>query len=390
MHILALSESDPCSTGEAQVSRGNCHQSFSETNLSSSIDHAFAINGRFFSQSVTGVQRYAREIVSQIDGLLHETGARAQLLLPPAVTTTPVLTSIEPRRLGNVSGHLWEQIALPARVHVPLLNLCNTGPLSESRQIVCMHDTNVFDAAGSYNPAFRALYRLLLPGLVRRAAVITSVSHFSARKLAQRLGLAPQSIAIMYNGHEHVFRWNAAASSLAERLSGIRPFVLLLGSRARHKNAEFILRQAETLDAMGVDLVVAGGSAAIFAGTELVDARNIHRLGFVKDDDLAWLYTHALCLAFPSRSEGFGLPLVEAMTLGCPVIASNQSCIPEICADAALLADPDDAPAWQAHFRNLIASPQLRADLRGRGLERARVFSWHDSAQAYLDLLSRM
>jgi len=351
---------------------------------------AFTINGRFYAQPVTGVQRYAREIVTELDGLLSRQGTRARMILPPAAAPPPVLAAIRPRRAGGAAGHLWEQAVLPFRLQAPLLNLCNTGPLSMRRQVVCMHDTNVFDEPESYSPAFRALYRVLLPGLVKRGAVITSVSHFSARQLAQRLGIAPQAITIMYNGREHVFRWNAAASGLPARLSGIRPFVLLLGSRARHKNAAFILRQAEALDALGIDLIVAGGSAAIFSRTESVRASNIRGLGFVTDDDLAWLYAHALCLAFPSRSEGFGLPLLEAMTLGCPVVASDQSCLPEICGEAGLLAGPDDAPAWQTHFRNLIASPDLRADLRGRGLERAKAFSWRDSAQGYLDLLRRL
>lgn len=351
---------------------------------------AFAINGRFYAQPVTGVQRYAREIVSELDGLLSRQGARARVILPPAVAALPAFATIEPCRAGRASGHLWEQAILPIRAGAPLLNLCNTGPLSLRRQIVCMHDTNVFDEPSSYSPSFRALYRVLLPGLAKRGAVITSVSRFSAHQLAQRLGIAPHSITVMYNGHEHVFRWNAAASDLSARLRGVRPFVLLLGSRARHKNVAFILRQAEALDALGIDLIVAGGYAAIFSPTESVRARNIHSLGFVTDDDLAWLYAHALCLAFPSRSEGFGLPLLEAMTLGCPVIAANQSCLPEICGDAALLAGPDDAPAWLAHVRTLVASPDLRAELRGRGLERAKAFSWRNAAQSYLDLLQRL
>lgn len=350
---------------------------------------AFAINGRFYAQPVTGVQRYAREVVSEIDRLLSHQGAQARMILPPTVAP-PAFAAIQPSRAGGASGHLWEQTILPIRSERPLLNLCNTGPLAARRQIVCMHDTNVFDEPGSYSPAFRALYRVLLPGLAKRGAAVTSVSHFSARQLARHLGISPQAITVMYNGREHVFRWNAAASGLPARLSGLRPFVLLLGSRARHKNAAFILRQAEALDALGIDLVVAGGSAAIFSRTETVSARNIHGLGFVTDDDLAWLYAHALCLAFPSRSEGFGVPLLEAMTLGCPVIASDQSCLPEICGGAALLANPDDAPAWQAHFRNLVASPELRADLRGRGLERAKAFSWREAAQGYLDLLRRL
>ena len=350
---------------------------------------AFAINGRFYAQPVTGVQRYAREVVSEIDRLLSHQGAQARMILPPTVAP-PAFAAIQPSRAGGASGHLWEQAILPIRAERPLLNLCNTGPLAARRQIVCMHDTNVFDEPGSYSPAFRALYRVLLPGLAKRGAAVTSVSHFSARQLARHLGIPPQAITVMYNGREHVFRWNAAASGLPARLSGLRPFVLLLGSRARHKNAAFILRLAEALDGLGIDLVVAGGSALIFSPTETVSARNIHGLGFVTDDDLAWLYAHALCLAFPSRSEGFGLPLLEAMTLGCPVVASDQSCLPEICGEAALLANPDDAPAWQAHFRNLVASPELRADLRGRGLERAKAFSWREAAQGYLDLLRRL
>lgn len=348
---------------------------------------AFAINGRFYAQPVTGVQRYAREIVSVLDGLLDDRAARVRLILPPAATTVPALSAIRTCHAEGASGHLWEQAILPLRTDAPLLNLCNTGPVSLRRQIVCMHDTNVFDAPGSYSPTFRALYRVLLPSLVKRGAMITSVSHFSAGQLAQRLGIAPRAITVMHNGHEHVYRWSAARSDLPACLDGIRPFVLLLGSRARHKNAAFILRQAAALDALGIDLVVAGGSAAIFSPTESVRASNIHGLGFVTDDDLAWLYAHALCLAFPSRSEGFGLPVLEAMALGCPVVASDQSCLPEICGAAALLAGPDDAPTWQAHFRNLVTSPALRADLRGRGLERAKAFSWHNAAQGYLALL---
>ncbi|MCJ2012617.1 glycosyltransferase family 4 protein [Methylobacterium sp. J-076] len=351
---------------------------------------AFAINGRFYGQSVTGVQRYGREILSEVDRILQERGQTAEILVPASVTALPAFGAITARRVPGASGHAWEQAILPARAGRPLLNLCNTAPLAVGRQIVCMHDTNVFDEPTSYSLAFRLLYRGLFPALARRAAAITSVSRFSASRLGECLGVPARGITVAPNGHEHVFRWDAAASTLGERLSGIRPFVLLLGSRARHKNVGFVLRQAGALDALGVDLVVAGGSAEIFAQTESVVAANIHQLGFVSDDDLAWLYGHALCLAFPSRSEGFGIPIVEAMALGCPVVASDRSCLPEICGDAALLAGPDDAPAWLAHVRTLATSPTLGDELRARGTERVKAFSWKSSAQTYLDLLGKI
>lgn len=352
----------------------------------------FAINGRFYGQAVTGVQRYAREVVAEIDVALVARGAWARLLTPASVELTPNFAAIEVLRADGSAGHVWEQLVLPLRADTPLLNLCNAAPVSLRRQIVCIHDANVFDAPNSYSRAFRAAYRLLLPLLARRSAAISSVSHFSAERLARHTGIDPNSIAVIPNGHEHVFRWNAAASRLPVRSDGLgrRPFVFLLGSRAEHKNASFILRQASALDALGLDLVVAGGTAEIFLHTQSIRAPNIRQLGFVTDDDLAWLYGHALCLAFPSRSEGFGLPLVEAMALGCPIVSSSASCMPEICGDAAMLADPDDPAQWQAHLRTLTASADLRSELKERGLARAKAYSWRRSAQAYLDLIARL
>ncbi len=353
----------------------------------SAVGKPLAINGRFYGQPVTGVQRYAREIILEMDGLLRDQGRRGSLILPKGATADPALSFLDPVGTGGVSGHLWEQTILPFRRKAALLNLCNTGPVAVRRQIVCMHDTNVFDEPGSYSRAFRLVYRILMPILARRAALITSVSQASAERLSHHLGIPAGRIPVVPNGHEHAFRWNATASGLGTRLQGIRPFVLLLGSQAKHKNAAFILRQASALDAMDVDLVVAGGSAQIFSQLQTVDAPNIHRLGYVTDDDLAWLYTHALCLAFPSLSEGFGIPLVEAMALGCPIVSSDRSCLPEICGDAALLADPRDEAAWITCFRRLTSQPALREDLRGRGHERVNRFSWRASAKTYLDLL---
>ena len=110
-------------------------------------------------------------------------------------------------------------------------------------------------------------------------------------------------------------------------------------------------------------------------------------LGFVTDDDLAALYQNALCFAFPSLTEGFGLPALEAMALGCPVIASNCASMPEVCGSAALYADPKSPRAWLDQIKRLHADRDLAASLRAEGCRQATRFSWTKSAQLYLNLI---
>lgn len=346
----------------------------------------FAINGRFFGQPVTGVQRYAREVVRALDGLLAGRGRRATLVVPRASPPLPSLPAMDVRRTGAVSGHAWEQLVLPARWHGPLVNLCNTAPLVRSAQVVCIHDANVFQMPESYGWRFRALYRAMQPLLARRAARVATVSHDAARQLAAHLPVAESRVEILPNGHEHALRWRAEAATVFADRPQARPFVLLLGSRARHKNAALIFGLAGFLNGLGVDLLVAGGASAIFAAEDARPGPNVRLLGKVSDDDLALLFSRALCLAFPSFTEGFGLPVVEAMALGCPVVSSDRASLLEVCGDAALLASPIDPEAWARHFTALATSPGLREDLRGRGRRHVARFSWAATAQRYLEL----
>jgi glycosyltransferase involved in cell wall biosynthesis len=346
----------------------------------------FVINGRFLSQPVTGVQRYAREITAAIDGLLSRSNGRAVMLAPTNPTSVPDYKSIAVTRFGFAKGHLWEQSELPLRADRPILSLCNVGPICARGQVLCIHDVNVFQTPDSYSLAFRMVYKALLPVLVKIAAQITTVSQSSRKEIASYLPLDANKILVIHNGHEHALRWQSGRSLLPQTFANERPFVFLIGSSARHKNMGLILRQAETLDALGLDLVIAGGTSGVYAAMSEVRRQNIHWIGRVSDDDLAYLYSHALCLAFPSRSEGFGLPLVEAMALGCPVVSSNLGSMREICGDAALLAPPDDPASWLEHFRALAGSISLRMELRERGLQSVKRFSWVESSRAYLHL----
>jgi glycosyltransferase involved in cell wall biosynthesis len=120
----------------------------------------------------------------------------------------------------------------------------------------------------------------------------------------------------------------------------------------------------------------------------LPSASNIRWLGRLSDDELAGLLRQSLCLAFPSFTEGFGLPALEAMTIGCPVVVADRTSLPEICGDAALYAAPDDPQGWLSAFARLQQYPWLHQQLVARGRDRARQFSWLRSAELYLELMA--
>jgi glycosyltransferase involved in cell wall biosynthesis len=356
---------------------------------------SWAINGRFLTQRMTGVQRYAFEIVAAIDDILVRDEALGaalamQLILPPGVAATPARAVIGSRQTRIGSGHAWDQFILPFYAGSGVLSLGNLGPVLARNHIVCIHDANTFIQPESYSRVFGATYRNLLPLIGRRARRVATVSRFSADALAQHRVCQPEKIFIAPNGHEHALRWDPKRARLALVDEIKRPYVLLLGSSARHKNVEIILNQAQGLDAAGIDVVVAGGASNIFATNAAIRRPNIHHTGFIDDDDLAALYERALCLVFPSRTEGFGIPPLEAMTRGCPVISSNAASLCEVGGEAVVYVDPDDGDGWREAIIALSQDGDRRATMIAKGRQRAGMFSWRQSAALYIDEILRL
>jgi glycosyltransferase involved in cell wall biosynthesis len=355
--------------------------------------HGLTVNGRFLAQRKTGVQRYAREIIAELDCLLAACPAServaAKLIVPAGTKPDLTLRAISIQETRFRGGPFWTQLVLPYFKEGVLLSLGNIGPVWAAKQIICIHDLNTLLAPESYSPAFRLYYWAALAPLARNAARVVTVSNFSADML-KNFGLRRrEDIVVIPNGHEHVNRWRPERSPYAAREENRRPFVFVLGSRAKHKNVEMLFSIAQEIDSMGLDIWVAGTSGTYLSAVDsCLPPPNVRMLGFVGDDDLAALYGRALCFAFPSLTEGFGLPVLEAMAFGCPVVASDAASVPEVCGEAALFADPNSPREWLGQIGRLKADPGLAQDLAAKGVVQAQHFSWKAGAKACLDLIT--
>ncbi|AZO01435.1 glycosyltransferase family 1 protein [Mesorhizobium sp. M9A.F.Ca.ET.002.03.1.2] len=353
----------------------------------------WTINGRFLAQPTTGVQRYAREIVSALDALIVGQAPLArdlavELLVPPGTLDKLPLAAICVRTVGSFGGHAWEQAVLPAYLRGGLLSLCNTGPLTVRRQVLCIHDVNTRTCPQSYSLPFRLLYRTLVPALGRTALRIATVSQYSAGELT-RYGVCPaEKVEVVGNGHEHALRWTPCHSQQTLAVAGPGTIVVL-GSSIPHKNVGLIIGMHDRLAAAGLQVVVVGASTPrVFGSIGDRTSPDVIWLGRRSDAELGALLRDSLCLAFPSLVEGFGLPPLEAMALGCPVVMSDRASLPEIGGDAVLYASPCDENAWFDCFMRLVHEEGLRTKLIARGHARATRFQWAASAQRYLDLMA--
>ncbi len=342
-----------------------------------------AINARFLAQPTTGVQRFACEMTAAIGRL-----GKKPRLLGPADALLPDEWKAQGCRLethARATGQGGEQFVLPrAASGAMLVNLANTAPLLRRRQLLVIHDAGVFATPEAYTLRFRAWYRLLHLGLARRGAAIATVSEFSRGEIERHLGVPRERVAVLGEGAEHILRAGPARPPLPPG-----SYALAVGTPAAHKNLGVLEATAAMLRTRGLDLVATGGVASgVFGGASWPGA--VRPLGRVDDATLAALYRGAACLVFPSRYEGFGLPVIEAMACGCPVVAAAIPALREVCGEAALLVAPDDARGFSDAVAHLLDEPGRAAALREAGLARAPGFTWRAAAERLLGALERL
>jgi glycosyltransferase involved in cell wall biosynthesis len=311
-------------------------------------------------------------------------------------------------RLENPSLRIaWEQSVLPlelAFIQADVVHgLVNVLPLATQRPgVVTVHDLSFLRLPELFPPYKRAYLTALCRVSVARAQQIIAVSRQTANDLALAWGVDGERVLIAPNGVDSRFvpGTPALASSFRHKRALPERYWLYLGTLEPRKNLSMLLtafarwRQNGSPADQDVHLILAGGKGwyydTIFAQAETLGLTEIvHFPGFVPDDELPAWYRAAELFVYPSRYEGFGLPVVEAMACGTPVICSNAPGVREVAGDAAIQVPPDDVEAWVASFSLAATQPEMLVELRSMGLARAKRFTWETAAAVTIDAYER-
>lgn len=340
--------------------------------MASNPYNKIVVNCRTLDSHITGVPRYLRTMLAHLPAGMRQ---------------------VRPSKpLSGLQGHAWEQLRLPTLINQGeiLWSPSHTGPLTIASQVVTIHDLVSIDHPEWLTPRFAAWYHFLIPRLVRRARRIIVISKFTHDRLIERTGINPDKVDIIHRSIDPQFK--LMQSDYYERMISrldlpSRNYVLSVCSLEPRKNLARLLQAwsdalANLPDNLWLVLAGARGKMHIFqnAGMDKLPAR-VHLTGYIPDEYLPALYAGAQAFIYISYYEGFGLPPLEAMACGCPVICSDIPVFQEVVGDAAMKVNPFSTQDIAAGIAALLQNAPLRDALRARGFERIRLFTPEREAQ---------
>lgn len=340
-----------------------------------------------------GIARYALELARRVPALAPD--LRFSALVPPEGLPSD-LGALAPRVPMHraLAGFLSpvEQPALAADLarlspdvfHATsfALPLFWSGPL-----VATLHDANHVALSHQYSPAQSLYYRVVVGPRARRASALVTVSEFSREELAKHLKLSPYRLQVIPNGVDSRFQPPSAAEvrEFRERQELPARYVAAVGNAKPFKNLELLRHFAADLP---VPIVLLAGKGAV--AHELGLHENVIDLEELPESEMALFYGAAAALLLPSKYEGFGLPALEAMAAGCPVLAADATALPEVVGGAALRLPPDDAVAWREATLRVLRDDGLRTELVELGRERAARFTWDECARKTVAVYRRV
>jgi glycosyltransferase involved in cell wall biosynthesis len=370
------------------------------------------------ARETAGIGRYARELIHAVLNLDHThtykliAGAgglganwqhqksQLQELMPTGRLSIHALPITD-----DWMARVWQRLRLPLPAEfitgrIDLFyspNFVLPPLLPGTRSLLTIHDLSFIRYPAAFTDSLLTYLQKAVPRSVHRATHLLADSEATRQDLITLFGTPPNKVTTLLLGVSPRFSPVGEAnerSCLQNRYGiGSKPYVLSLGTVQPRKNYVRLMQALDPIAVkMDMDLVIAGRHAWLSEPILEQAAQRpfVHMLGFTDDGDLPALYRQAALFAFPSLYEGFGLPPLEAMACGTPVIASNASSIPEAVGQAGLLVDPLDVPAWTQAVRQVFEDTALRDDMTVKGLAHSSEFTWQRSAQKWLSVVSKI
>jgi glycosyltransferase involved in cell wall biosynthesis len=364
------------------------------------------IDCRLHFYNRTGIGRYIRNLLREFPDcvpadlelvLLQSRREREALIADSdGGAASEYSKTIRSRKVFTPAHHPWERWALATEVAPKKLDLLHSPDHVSPRRlgwrsVVTIHDLAFLAHPEAYSSQSIQYYTQVFRSL-HQASKVIAVSDFTRNEVLNRISIAPERVVTIHEAADPAYSARPAeeCASVRSRLEIPESYFLVVGTIEARKNLERLIGAYALLPRKDrPHLVFAGGSG--FHSERVLEAVEEHRLqdhvrflGHVNDDDLPPLYTGARCLLFPSSYEGFGLPILEAMACGCPVITSESGSLAEVAGNAALLVDPIATESIADGMRTLIGEPTVRADLIAKGHTRVQQFSWRTAAEQTL------
>jgi len=365
-----------------------------------------AINATFVLENPTGLGVYTYELVRELlkvecdfDFTVYSSSKELKNLYPKSVTLVTPYTSPAWGSKGHLIRMLWQQTILPFKLRMQKTSLLYStvpeGILSlHQKQIITVHDILPIKYPESC-PRMKYYFYYSLPILLNNSQAIICDSENTKKDIIAYHEIKDKPIYVIYMGFNRQHFYPREKGMVGKKY-GVTNYLLYIGDMRPYKNLERNLEAFARLNLRKFKFVIGGKKDPRFYPRirkkidELFLKDRVVFLDYVPQHDLPHLYSEAAAFVFPSLYEGFGLPPLEAMACGCPVIVSNAASLPEVCGDAAYYVDPYNVQSISEGIYKVLMDDTLRQDLIEKGLERAKLFSWEKSAKEHLKVFKEV